>query len=294
MRALAVLPLLVSLWAGCATAPDCVEPIAAGVWVPQVTSSFLERDPGAPWQTVALAHAGPAATTTMTLNGTDAGTVEPVASAAALQRVSVPASDSFARLEWAVREEREGCHAGRFGHVNWSFPSPTTGDVATAGKGVHVWYAGFFENGTMFDTNIRALDQSAWPRTGWYASEPYDALPVYLYDKDRSERDSLPIWSVGTAPSPVRPPTGDVTLYSYYTTIKGFNDGLKGLSTTTTRVVWMPAADAYATPRADLPAGLTGQPLVFFVKLDSVEPLPCTADPQGCVPNPLAPGGRPV
>ncbi|HEX2065187.1 MAG TPA: hypothetical protein VHI93_00065, partial [Candidatus Thermoplasmatota archaeon] len=61
------------------------------------------------------------------------------------------------------------------------------GQLVHPGQGAHVWYAGFWENGTMFGTNIEAFDQSAWPRASWYESEPYEPLPVYVYDQSPRE-----------------------------------------------------------------------------------------------------------
>jgi hypothetical protein len=298
---LLALPLLVSLWAGCLAPPaDCSGPVGAGVWVPQLAGAFLMHGAGSAWQTVALPHAAHAEATTLTVNGSS--TIAPVAPGAALQLVEVPSGVEAAHLDWTVREadpSDPSCRTGQSGRVDWPLTAAGPGAIASAGKGVQVWYAGFWENGTLFDTNIQALDQSGWPRAAWYGSEPYQPLPVYVYDQERSEKSPLCAqvpdapcapWTVGTAGTAAGPATGNATLWSYSTTVKGFNDGLKGLSTTTTRVVRMEAKDAYGG-RTDVPAGLDA-PLVFLVKIAAVEDVPCAAQPTTCpFPDPaVAPG----
>ncbi len=174
---------------------------------------------------------------------------------------------------------------GRSGGVTWNSMAPEAGSIAEAGMGARVWYAGFWENGTMFDTNLADLDASSWPRAAWYDATVGEPLPVYIYDQDRTERPL--IWAPGTSGTAAGPATGNAApLWSYYTTIRGFNDGLKGLSTTTTRVVWMAAEDAYGG-RTDVPAGLDA-PLIFLVKLAAVEEQPCTAGVLACLPPPPA------
>ncbi|MEA3203629.1 MAG: hypothetical protein QOI63_1308 [Thermoplasmata archaeon] len=159
------------------------------------------------------------------------------------------------------------------------------GRLLAPGHGAHVWYAGFWENGTLFETNIQGFDHSGWPRAGWYQSVPYDPLPVYVYDQSRSEQPAS--WksagqtvhgqAAGTpVDGPAQTATGpaDATLgLGYYSTIKGFNDGLKGLSTYGARVLHMEAKDAYPAGAANNP--LAGANLVFYVRLADVVDQPC-------------------
>ncbi len=232
-------------------------------------------DSSQPWQTLALPHDG---VTSIALEG---GHIGPVAPNATLLRVEAAPETTKLNLTWAKEIVAPDCHARVSGSVTWSLGDPAPGTVAMPGKGVRVWYAGFWENGTLFDTNIAAIDKSDWPRAGWYGTELYEPLAVYVYNTDRGER--APIWAPGTSslPSTVPRPAGNVDpLWTYYTTIKGFNEGLKGLSTSTTRVVWMSAADAYGG-RTDVPAGLDA-PLVFVMKIALVEDQPCTGDPMAC------------
>ncbi|MCA1810998.1 MAG: hypothetical protein LC623_03180 [Halobacteriales archaeon] len=165
--------------------------------------------------------------------------------------------------------------------------------MLTPGHGAHVWYAGFWENGTLFETNLEAFDHSAWPRAGWYQSVPYEPLPVYVYGQERSEEPAYwkPLPSPAPTGTPVDGPVGTAAAapgLGYYSTIKGFNDGLKGLSTTSTRVIWMAAADAYPAGTPNNP--LAGDNLVFFVRLADVVDQPCPSpQPTGTLACPSQP-----
>jgi hypothetical protein len=161
--------------------------------------------------------------------------------------------------------------------------SPREGAVAQSGKGAHVWYAGFFENGTLFGTNIATVDESDWPRIGWYAGGDHEPIPVYVYDQDRSERP--PHWGNPLAGTPAAgSPVDSAAGLGYYTTIPGFNDALKGLSNATTRVVRVAPEDAYTRPGNE-GHPLYGHALVFLIRVDTVVSNPCPrglADPGIC------------
>lgn len=278
MRSLVTLLLVAATFAsGCAFLPtECPQLRDVGVLVPLLDGAHAQRDPVQPWQTVVL----PFGNGTASVNASVAApaSLEPVAPGASLLRLSVPPATE-ATLNWTAHQAGAECSASRSGGVAWDFMGAEAGTVAAAGMGARVWYAGFWENGTMFDTNLPDLHLSAWPRAAWYDAAIGAPLPVYIYDQDRAERS--PIWAPGTSGTPAGPATGNAApLWSYYTTIQGFNDGLKGLSTTTTRVVWMPAEAAYGG-RTDVPAGLDA-PLVFLVKLAAVERLPCSSDLEAC------------
>lgn len=153
------------------------------------------------------------------------------------------------------------------------FAAPEPGDVAQVGGGVHVLTAGFFENGTLFYTNMVSVDASPVPRGDGYAWSGSDPLAIFVYDGSTDER--LPVWNP-TAGTPLAgdPRVGEAPLPEYGVTIAGFNEALKGLSTTTTRVVHVDAEDAYTRPGyEDHP--LYGEPLVFMIKAVQVDPLPC-------------------
>lgn len=188
----------------------------------------------------------------------------------------------------------DGDPCGRQGDATWHL-TPEAGEVASAGDGVHVYTAGFWENGTLFYTNIEGVHDAAWPRAGWYEWSGGEPLPVYVYDQDPDERP--PWWSVGVpAEAPVVgevPVVGGTAAWSYFVTIPGFNEALKGLSTTTSRVVRLAPEEAYTRPeREDHP--LYGDALVFHLYLTDVTPVPCwTQTPAGgaaCVDAPGPPG----
>ena len=205
---------------------------------------------------------------------------------------TAPVSHYQAEIHTKNPVQRDGCWNESFRFKQLT-TSPDTirvsaGESASPGQGVHVWYAGFWTNGTLFDTNIEDLDQSDWPRASWYATEPYETLPVYVYDQARTER---PIYwasassQVPRTSTPVDDVVGTVTGtvdgtlgLGYYTTIKGFNDALKGLSTNTARVVVMQPEDAYPNPIEGAP-GLGGSALVFLIHVADVVDLPCPSPP---------------
>jgi FKBP-type peptidyl-prolyl cis-trans isomerase 2 len=69
----------------------------------------------------------------------------------------------------------------------------------------------------------------------------------------------------------------------YFTTITGFNEALKGLSTRTSRVVHVAAEDAYTLPGNE-GHPLYGDDIVFLIQVEAVDDLPCgsTVSEGGC------------
>lgn len=149
------------------------------------------------------------------------------------------------------------------------------GQVAQPGQGVHAWYAAFLANGTLLDTNVQGIDRSDQPRVSYYQSEPYKPIPVYVYGQDRSEEPAYWKDPLASAPAPLAP-VDDAAGVGYFTTIRGFNEALKGLSTTTTRAVYVAPQDAY-TDAAHKDSPLYGEALVFLIKLADVVNAPCPA-----------------
>jgi hypothetical protein len=177
----------------------------------------------------------------------------------------------------------DGCTVSGGLTTNWS-AFPAEGRAAQAGQGAHVLYAGFWENGTLFDTNLQDLDiGSGWPKAGWYQGGHWDPLPVYVYDQDRSEQPAhwkSPFTGTPAAGSPVDEQAGA----GYYTTIKGFNEAVKGLPVGSRQVFHLAPEDAYTLPgREDHP--LYGDALVFLVEVQEVVDVPCPTPPAvggGC------------
>lgn len=163
------------------------------------------------------------------------------------------------------------------------------GREVVAGVGVHVEYAGFWTNGTLFGTNIASVHNSDWPRAGWYGYSDDAALPVYVFDQDRAERP--PYWAPAHQMAPVtgtpvdgitRDPNGQVAAsgatagLGYYTTIKGFNEALKTMTDRTSRVVVLAPEDAY-TVEGNEEHPLYGDALVFLIGVTDIVDLPCPA-----------------
>lgn len=172
----------------------------------------------------------------------------------------------------------EGCEDHSSGlTINWG-ARPVDGRAAEAGQGAHVWYAGFWENGTMFDTNLQDLDVgSGWPKAGWYHGGHWEPIPVYVYDEDRSEQPAhwrSPFTGTPAAGSPADQQAGA----GYFTTIKGFNEAVKGLPVGSRQVFHIAPEDAYTLPgREDHP--LYGDALVFLVEVRDVVDVPCPTPP---------------
>lgn len=164
------------------------------------------------------------------------------------------------------------------------------GDLAEVGQGVRVLTAGFWENGTLFYTNMQGVHDSEIPRAGWYEWGGADPLAVYVYDRDRTERPAY--WAAPTSQRPPHDPLGppfddaEATAVGtaagaegtagigYSPTIKGFNEALKGLSTTTSRVVWVAPEDAYTLAGNEAHV-LYGDAVVFLIRVVEVVPAPC-------------------
>jgi hypothetical protein len=184
-----------------------------------------------------------------------------------------------------------GCEEARAGTITWDLAAPDVGASAQPGQGVQVYTAGFFaSNGTLFYTNIEAVDHSEWPRAGWYLWEGGDPLPVYVYDQDRSEEPAYwrPVSSnvphTGTPADPiVMEHAAEVdkrTGLGYFTTIPGFNEALKGLSSSTTHVALLAPEEAYTRPGYEHHE-LYGEPIVFYMKVVHVVDLPCPLPVSG-------------
>lgn len=281
------------LMPGCVTVP--AEHCAAGypphifVDIPPVWSWIEDRQPydflmdvwDAPGNTSVLTNqftvAGPRGPTEgkLRLLGTGKG------SALYSMTIEIPTGESDVHVDGlAVYDDPSGtCKNGTpFVQETHLFSNP--GEFIQSGNGTHVWYAGFFPNGTLFGTNIQRIDTSPIPRVSWYQAEPYEPLPVYVYDKDRSEEP--PHWKnlIGATPAAGSPADRTAGL-GYYTTIKGFNDALKGLSTTGSRVVLIPPELAYPDPIDGAP-GLGGSPLVFLIEPYDVVRQPCPTSLPPC------------
>ena len=177
------------------------------------------------------------------------------------------------------------------------------GDLAEVGQGVRVLTAGFWENGTLFYTNMQDVHDSDVPRAGWYQWGGAQPLDVYVYDQDRTERPAH--WAAPSSQAPPvpsqGPPFDDAVAQArgtvagaeatagvgFGTTIKGFNEGLKGVSTTTSRVVWVAPEDAYTRPGNEA-HDLYGDSVVFLIRVVEVVPAPCPRGlPCGVPDSPL-------
>lgn len=265
---------------GCASWADCSDPGVWSVATPEVPLDYLRTDPTQSWDTLLLQpdHLGPG-TTSLRLELDAASwdlqqqrlTPSAVAGNLSLVRVDPGMGPGTLVADYAVADEIEGaCKTGNGGKFTWHLAEPEMGDTAGVGQGVHVMTAGFWENGTLFYTNIAEIDTDpAWPKAGWYAWEGAAALPVYVYGSDRSEQPLH--WTDLQAGTPL---AGTVPGLGYFTTIPGFNEALKGLSTTTTRVVHLAPEEAYTRPgNEDHP--LYGDALVFYIKVLDVVDFPC-------------------
>lgn len=297
--------LLVAALAGClgdGLSEDCLwDP---GVATPKLHGAYMQTDPGQAWQTVVLAPPGNASSSLVF--GLAAGaswnaTTRPVSSqGAGLHVVSVTpgAGPGNVTLDFTERTSVGRCQGRNHGLVMWDLAPPKPGDAAMPGQGVHVMTAGFFENGTLFYTNIAELDTDPrWPRISWYAWEGDLPLPVYVYDASRDEQPV--VWKAPSSTlAPITaqaPDTGtpadeavdalpqdadEETGAGYFTTIPGFNDALQGLSTTTARVVRLEPEQAYTRPGNE-EHPLYGHAIVFYIKVLDVVDAPCPQSVQG-------------
>ncbi len=275
---------------------DC--PPQATFATPAVEGKYMQTDPTQAWQTVVLSPPDGAARTTELAWGaakgwTAYGTPLSAPGTGLLQVGTVLPGDGEgnATMRYAVRGPDASC-AAQAGSLEWDLAAPKEGGMALPGQGVHVMTAGFFENGTLFYTNIAEVDADpSWPKVSWYAWEGDAPLPVYVYDRDRSEqppewKGSNALWAQAhgqTGPTPIDPQVDEATAgadgehgLGYFTTIPGFNDALKGLSTTTTRVARLAPEQAYTRPGNE-EHPLYGAAIVFYIKVLDVVSAPCPA-----------------
>ncbi|MEA3136613.1 MAG: hypothetical protein QOJ26_458 [Thermoplasmata archaeon] len=294
MRVLVAVALVAGLASGCVGLQErpCVGDgdAHAALRTPWVDAGYLHTDQSGTWDTVVL-HSGP---------GDDpVASVAPSGWSVDVERISDEDSDNFSVLRVTpgrgaghldLAYAHPSCEGTMTGKISWDLAAPTEGRAAEPGQGVHVYTAGFLENGTLFYTNIEAIDHDDWPRTDWYAWEGGEPLPVYVYDQDRAEQPAYwrpPSSNVPKTGTPADPVLHDVgmeadaaTGLGYFTTIRGFNEALKGLSTDTVRVVRMAPEDAY-TRAGNEEHPLYGQALVFYIKVEDVVSAPCPMETSG-------------
>lgn len=173
-----------------------------------------------------------------------------------------------AGVEWSVSSS-ETCVRQLGGVLSLTMADPTVGAKAEAGRAALVYTAGFWENGTLFYTNMESVNDSSWPRAGWYEWGDAEPLPVYVYDENRAEKPAY--WSACT---PAALPVTPICVWNYYTTIEGFNEALKGLSTNIARVVHIPPEKAYTLPGNE-DHDLYGDAIIFYIRIVDVHASPC-------------------
>lgn len=269
MRVLVAALLAVAVTSGC-VGLDSGSRCAGGtgtLHTPWVDATFLHTDPHQPWDTVVLLRQAEASVAARPAGWTAASERLSPAGDANFSLLRVDPGKGVGQLDLQYR--LEDCDELVSGTVAWDLAPPEPGASAQPGQGTHVYTAGFWENGTLFYTNIEAVDHSTWPRAGWYAWEGGEPLPVYVYDDDRSEQPA--VWMDPQAGTPL---AGTVPGVGYFTTIPGFNEALKGLSTSTVRVVRMSPEEAYTRPGNE-EHPLYGHALVFYIKVIDVVDLPC-------------------
>ena len=147
------------------------------------------------------------------------------------------------------------------------------GREAQPGKGAHVWYAGFWENGTMLGTNLQDLDVgSGWPRAATYRHVPWEPLRLYVYGRDPSERPVA--WTDPLAGEPEPGSPADQGAGSgYATAIPGVNEALKGLPAGSRIVVRLAPEEAFTRPGFE-GHPLYGDALVFLIEAEDVVDTP--------------------
>lgn len=161
----------------------------------------------------------------------------------------------------------------------YTFVGEYQGETAEAGLGTQVLTAGFWTNGTLFYTNIdRVHNDTRIPRAGWYEFENGDPLPVYVYNSSRAEL----------------PPRYNRS--GYVTTIPGFNDALKGLSVSGSKVTVIPPELAYTRPGNEA-HDLYGDEIVFYIEIRDVVAVDCPYPQPVCeapAPPPVSHAAKPV
>jgi hypothetical protein len=305
VRGPVALVLLAALAAGClAEGPGEAGPCPDDVVVatPALDGDYMQTDPTQPWQ--ALVYAGlpeGSALETMAWSASKGwaassraatpGDEADPADAHRLEVVTVVPGPGKGNATWSFQVEGPSACEPEHGTVTWDLAAPRVGMSAVPGQGVHVMTAGFLENGTLFYTNIPEIDTDArWPRMPWYLWEGEMPLAVYVYDQDRHEQPAY--WQGASSAASNIPPTGSPADpipheyaekadhqagLGYFTTIRGFNEALKGLSTRTTHVVHLSPDEAYTLPGYEDHV-LYGEAVVFYIKVIDVVDAPCPAE----------------
>lgn len=299
MRALpfaASAAVAVLLLAGCTgpsatpPAPDCGTGDTPDLLALPVPGDFFESTIAAPWDTLVFAPDGFGDGWLVAGSDAQGGKASVTKLPGGhLANVSVPgifATDTW--VGWATSSD-PGCPPPEAHHaIEWGLQrGPAFPPTAEPGKGVHVLTAGFLDNGTLFYTNIASIDASPlFPHPDWYAWEGDAPLPVYVYNASASEEPAY--WKApsralpsgtpaepafGAARGVLAGPEAQAGL-GYFATIRGFNDALKGLPLSTTRVVRMAPEDAY-TREGNEAHPLYGQALTFVIKAVAVVDAPC-------------------
>ncbi|MEA3190708.1 MAG: hypothetical protein QOD77_1290 [Thermoplasmata archaeon] len=299
MRALCLLAVAL-LAAGCSAPADLPqEPApdadcAAPVHALPLPASFLESTVAGPWDTLLFAPDGFGADLPRAGagNGTAVGVTE--IPGGHLANLTVPGvfAQGTAWFGWGSGPGRMCADPNEPAHaLEWALQrGPAFPPTAAPGKGVHVLTAGFFDNGTLFYTNIPDIDASLlFPKPSWYVWEGDAPLPVYVYDQEASEQPAY--WKApsrnlpggtpaepafGAARGVLAGPEAEAGL-GYFATIRGFNEALKDLPMSTTRVVRMAPEDAYTRPGNEA-SPLYGQSLTFLIKAVAVVDAPCPPD----------------
>jgi hypothetical protein len=268
------LALLVVLLAGCLSFPtslpdECYDYERFQTWSDFDASSHgkpgdREHDPDQPWQGVLVVRGDRQV-------GFDTGSAAAQWLSNGTQRMAILNLTEDTQLvpSW----DGQTCTNRRA--KEWELGPPRQGATAQPGQGALVYTAGFLDNGTLFYTNFESIhrksefEPSPWPRVDWYEYSGSDPLQVYVYDQDPAERP--PHWGGSQRMFPVAVVDSPT---EYFVTIRGFNEALKGLSTSATVVAHMSPEDAYTRPgNEDHP--LYGEPLTFVIQISHVAELPC-------------------
>lgn len=182
-------------------------------------------------------------------------------------------------IEFMVHARDRGCTVTKWArtiHVDVGRP----GEKARPGVGALVHTAGFWENGTLFYTNMdRFHNDTTIPRGGWYEFTNGDPLRVYLYNRSRDERP--PRYNASN--NGVKPPGGQPS-HVWSPTIEGFNAALKTMQTTGSWIVRIPPHQAYTQPGRERHP-LYGDALVFYMEIRNVVVVPCPVPEPACDPT---------
>ena len=158
--------------------------------------------------------------------------------------------------------------------VSQAFTHVSPGESARPGVGVMVKTAGFWQNGTLFYTNMaRVHDDPKFERAGWYEYEGDDPLPVYIYNETRTER-------------PER-----YNASGFVTTIPGFNEALKKTFVGTSAVASLSPTEAYTRPGNEN-HDLYGDAIVFYIEITDVVAIDCPLPEPACEPPTVPPASH--